>query len=235
MTGRQMDILYKLCILIGTILILSLFRTAHAEVTTETAEHTLADNETRQMAVSACVLTAEKQALEASGTLVDSEIDMSRSDTSSAASERVLGVAAGITKGKLVYGSWGTDGGDLRYTCTVEVTFSADDARRVTEKIAQARVGHGGSNDAIAHMDYLTARAKTLRVGMNHHEVAAYMGEQPRAVDESRWLDITWWNYGSVWVALWHSSATDAYIVQCLAPDANMRACWSERQLVAMR
>jgi len=114
----------------------------------------------------------------------------------------------------------------------VEVTFDADEVRKLLAKTAATQQNHVVSEargqDVIGHMDYLTTFAKTLRKGMTHHEVAAYMGENPRAVDESRWLDIAWWNYGSVWVALWHSSKSDTWTVNCLAPVPKVRTCWTD-------
>ncbi len=191
----------------------------------ETAFHVMADTETRAGARDACILSADRQALAKAGMMVDAGINTNAREGAGgvvrSASQWGGAYIAGIVTSHEINESWAASSRGITVYCEVRVGFDPEevkglleDAERKAQAARAEAMQRSQSDDIIAKIDALTARARKIRHGMTLEEVIAYMGP-PRAVDKSEWWSQDWYNWGGVWVGV-----NDGVVV-CVCPNRN--------------
>ena len=185
---------------------------AYAATVSETVTYVMADSDTKAVAREACVAQAGRNALIESGSIVDSDMEIIRSEAMGKfiqrADQRVRSYVGGIVKSQVTAERWDTDNGKISVTCTVNVTFDPaavhDFLAQVSTAIQKKQVDRMATavdgDDVLAQIDALTAKAKKVRHGMTYQEVLDYLGPW-RAKDTSQ-NEINWYNWGGVWIAI---------------------------------
>lgn len=174
-----------------------------AETVVESSTYTMSDNDTRPTARKACVAQASYKAVIGSGSLVGSDLEMVKTDTSQESRHRVYSLTAGIVQTSIKKETW-TDAG---ITCEVSVTFNPAE---IKEKLYQAwqkqredalveSAADTEQDEVIHHMDEMKKKLMRLRVGMSYEQVVKYMGGKPDREHDNQWCD--WYQWGGFgWV-----------------------------------
>jgi hypothetical protein len=188
---------------------------AYAATVSETVTYVMSDSDTAVQAREACIAQAGRQALISSGSIVDSDMEILKSEAMGKmiqrADQRIRSYVGGVVGSQVVGERWSADGGKLSVTCQVNVTFDPDEVHRLLAQVAQTlqkrqidRIAtEVDGDDVLARMDAITAKAKKVRRGMTLDEVVGYLGPW-RAIDSGQSDRQTWYNWGGVWIGIRH-------------------------------
>ena len=186
----------------------------YAETVTETVTYAMLDQDTKASAKDACVFKAGRKALAESATLIDSDMEVLRSETSGRVMDRANQAArayvAGVVRSQVLDEGWDSEGDRLALTCTVKISFDPDDVHKLLEQAAKA-TPTVASVGILSDIDRKAAMAKQVRHGMTMEEVIAFLGPYTTK-DTSEWWRQEWYNWGGVWIGM------DKGVVVCVAP-----------------
>lgn len=106
----------------------------------ESATYVMGDNDTRAQAVELCIAKIERKALEGSGALVESELEMISDENhgglSDSAHQRVRSYVGAVVKATAVRQSFRVDGERIVVDCSATVAFDPDE---VKDRLKSAR------------------------------------------------------------------------------------------------
>ena len=186
---------------------------AYATTVSETVTYTMSDSDTRSQAREACIAQAGKQALIESGSVVDSDLEILKSEALGKmiqrADQRIRSYVGGVVKSQVTGERWDASADKMSVTCAVNVSFDPAEVHGLLTKVVEAlqkkqvdRIATDvEGDDILTQMDRLTERAKKIRRGMTLDEVVAYLGPW-RTVDRGESDRQTWYNWGGVWIGV---------------------------------
>ena len=107
---------------------------------TENATYVMGDNDTRAQAAELCIAKIERKALEASGALVESELEMisdeAHGGVNDTAHQRVRSYVGAVVKATATHAAFHVDGERIVVDCSATVAFDPDE---VKERLRTAR------------------------------------------------------------------------------------------------
>jgi hypothetical protein len=172
-------------VVLGSGLLVSLPLLAHAatQTVTEQASYALGDNDTRAQARDICLAKVERKALEESGSLVESEMDMISAEkaggVSDQAQQHVRSYVGAVVTAAGVKDQFRMDGERIVIDCAATVTFNPDDVR---DRLKAVRT----DNTTKAQVDQQQARIAALEAQVQNLSLKLATQAQAQALTQAQ-------------------------------------------------
>jgi hypothetical protein len=176
----------------GLAICLPALASAAPQSVTEQASYALGDNDTRAQAREICLAKVERKALEASGSLVESEMDMISAEkaggVSDTAQQHVRSYVGAIVNATAVKDQFRMDGERIVIDCTATVTFNPDDVRERLKAAHEDRSTKAEVDQQQARIAALEAQVQnlSLKLATEQQAQALTQAQQAQAASQAQ-------------------------------------------------